>query len=230
MRGPRQPVSPPAREKAGDSWLFPRHGKRSVMPSCSLVQGKSLRLGWLGHKARACVTGLWYTGPHCFLIRLRAIVDSLCLFCPSAPGLNHPEPWDESATRLDKQAGLSLVQGSSLGSHPVLDFRSTQARHLCTHAPLLRSHPPCSPRPPRARVEPPARAAKLPGLPSALGPEWRLKEGSVPGPMRTLLTILAAGSLVGEYPSPCGPHDPRSHLPAMHPARDTRFQFLLCWG
>lgn len=60
------------------------------------------------------------------------------------------------------------------------------------------------------------------------------KEGSVPGPMRTLLTILAAGSLAGECPLPRGPHLPQhsdqGHVPVPCRAQDSQFQFLLCWS
>lgn len=60
--------------------------------------------------------------------------------------------------------------------------------------------------PPPGRVEPrrclPGRTASQPlHLCSAPG---RTEGGSEPGPMRTLLTILAVGSLAGECPLPCG--------------------------
>lgn len=84
-----------------------------------------------------------------------------------------------------------------------LEFRSTQARHLCTCLPLLRSHPPLL-SPPQPGWSQLPRRQSFPAFPWR-DPEWRLKEGSVPAPMRMLLTILAAGSLVGECPLPRGP-------------------------
>ena len=66
-------------------------------------------------------------------------------------------------------------------------------------------------------VEPDAKAAKPLSLPTVLCPARRPKEGPEPGPMRTLLTILAVGSLAGECPSPCGQIPPSPPPPTRHP-------------
>lgn len=141
---------------------------------------------------------------------------------------------NESVTGPDKQASQSLLlfsatrKGNSLGFLPApgIPKHMRTARHLCTPLPTAQVPPPF-PRP--TAVEPPAKGRQS-FRAHKCSPEWS-EEGSGQGLMRTLLAILAAGSLVGEYSPWADPILPRSQGQHGHPhlsPQQRRFQFLLC--